>query len=142
MGVLDRCRFCGVGNQQPPPPLVFASERPRVPPPRPLRTVAMCANIMNQKILALCHAAAGMEMPVLIHPAAAASQKQNAVGIVNGKLISANLQSSKHVLMKEKQGQMCVQRAARLWIIVSSATLQLVCGKRTTVKIRGPQVRE
>jgi len=140
--VLDRWHFCGVGNQQLPPPLVCASERPRAPPPQPQRTSAMCANIMNQKILALCHAAVGMEMPVLIHPAAAVPRKQIAVGIVNGKLISANLQSSKHVPMKEKQGQMCVQRAVRLWIIVSSVSLQLVCGKKTTVKIHGPQVRE
>merc|ERR1719450_1208834 len=97
----------------------------------------MCANIMNQKMLAHLHAAAGMEMHVLTHHAAVTPRKMIVVGIVNGKLVSASQQCSKHAQRRVHQDPMCAQRVAHLWTIVSSVSLQLGFGKRITVQNLG-----
>jgi hypothetical protein len=97
----------------------------------------MCANIMNQKMLALLHAAAGMEMHVQTHHAAVTPRKMTVVGIVNGKLVSASQHCSRHARRRVSQEPMCAQRVAHLWTIVSNASLQLGFGKRITVQNLG-----
>merc|ERR1719223_459238 len=97
----------------------------------------MCANIMNQKMPALLHAVAGMEMRVQTHYAAVTLRKMIVVGIVNGKLASASQQCSKHAQRRAHQDPMCAQRVAHLWTIVSSVSLQLGFGKRITVQNLG-----
>jgi len=92
---------------------------------------------MKPKILALMHAAVGMEMRVQTHHAAATPRKVIAVGIVNGKLVSASQQCSKHAPRRVHQDPMCAQRVAHLWTIVSNASLQLGFGKRITVQNLG-----
>merc|ERR1719454_2072910 len=101
------------------------------------RNPTMCANIMNQKILALLHAAAGMEMHVQTHHVAVTPRKMIVVGIVNGQLVSASQQCSKHAQRRAHQDPMCAQRVAHLWTIVSSVSLQLGFGKRITVQNLG-----
>merc|ERR1712151_765122 len=106
------------------------------PPPRP-RTAVRCANIMNQKMLALLHAAAGMEMHVQTHHAAVTPRKMIVVGIVNGKLVSASLHCSRHARRRANQEPMCALKVAHLWTIVSNVSLQPVCGKRISAKNHG-----
>merc|ERR1719360_468070 len=92
---------------------------------------------MKHRTLVLLRVAAGMEMRVQIHRAAATRHKMIAAGIVNGTLISASQRCSKHARRRANQEPMCVLKVAHLWTIVSSVSLQLVCGKRISAKNHG-----
>merc|ERR1719329_1531823 len=80
-----------------------------------------------------------MEMHVQTHHAAVTPRKMIVVGIVNGKLklLSASRQCSRHARRRANQEPMCALKVAHLWTIVSSVSLQPVCGKRISAKNHG-----